>query len=59
MYAIWKLRNDVRFGSSIDVASTVKFMENWIKDMERKHERKSEKINTPRKHVGWIPPKPE
>lgn len=31
LYAMWKMRNEVRFGSKIDVAVTVKILEEWKK----------------------------
>lgn len=50
MYVIWLFRNNVRFGGTIDLATMVKLLENWVEefmgwskgkpDQSRKRERK-------------------
>lgn len=56
LYAMWKLRNEVRFRSNVNVAFTVNYMENWVDEFEEMDRQKAGRSVAGRGKGHWNPP---
>lgn len=56
LYAIWLLKNKARFGGGIDVALTVKTMEDWVEEFMNSSKGKAGHVSNLDRKAVWDPP---